>query len=329
LTGKAITVKMLNFYYIKNGKGFVRLRKTSQWLLLFCFFCLFLPACARNNAGPGNTAQPRPVDHDPRALNLQNLGKVRVQNTTRPLGAYLTPADVQTRSMLVNKYNGQVPKQWSETTTGVLRSMSTQNKVIALTFDACGGPNGNGYDADLINYLYTNRIPATLFINSRWIDANYNTFMALAHNNNFEIENHGFSHRPLSVNGKWQQGITGTQNVGEVVDEVLDNARKIEKMTGKRPRFFRSGTGFYDEVAVRVVKDLGFNAVNYNVLGDARTTFHTQQVKNQLLNATPGSIVIFHMNHPEKDTYEGIRAALPELLRRGYRFVKLTNFPLQ
>ncbi|MGZ4032859.1 MAG: polysaccharide deacetylase family protein [Tumebacillaceae bacterium] len=305
------------------------MRKSGYSYLLLCILLFILPACARNNAGPNNAAQPSLPNSPARTLDVPQTNRAQIEYTNQPLGQFLTPSDQQTRAMLINKYSGQVPKQWGETTTGVLRSINTQEKVIALTFDACGGANGSGYDADLINYLSNNRIPATLFINSRWIDANYNTFMALAHNNNFEIENHGYNHRPLSVNGKAAWGINGTKDVGEVVDEVLDNARKIEKLTGKRTRFFRSGTAYYDEVAVRVVKDLGFNAVNYSVLGDAGATFNTQQVKNALLSSTTGSIVICHMNHPEKDTYEGIRAALPELIKRGYRFVKLTNFPLR
>jgi peptidoglycan/xylan/chitin deacetylase (PgdA/CDA1 family) len=105
--------------------------------------------------------------------------------------------------------------------------------------------------------LIKENVPATLFINARWIDANPVTFMSLARNHLFEIENHGYLHRPLSVKGNAAWGISGTKNVGEVVDEVLVNAVKIQKMTGRRPIYFRSGTAFYDEVAVKVVDDIG------------------------------------------------------------------------
>lgn len=56
--------------------------------------------------------------------------------------------------------------------TGVLTRLATKDKVIALTFDACGGKGGSGYDRKLIDYLIKENIPATLFINARWIDAN-------------------------------------------------------------------------------------------------------------------------------------------------------------
>jgi peptidoglycan/xylan/chitin deacetylase (PgdA/CDA1 family) len=237
--------------------------------------------------------------------------------------------DYAFKNYLVNKYKNQTPKLWGEEVPGVYRHEETNNKVIALTFDACGGPKGSGYDKELINYLRQMKIPATLFINSRWIDANYWTFWALNRIPQFEIENHGYLHKPLSVNGKSAWGIKGTQNVGEVVDEVLLNHRKLQQLTGKTSKFFRSGTAYYDEVAVKILDEIGERPVGYSVLGDAGATYNREQVKNALLSAKPGSIVIMHMNHPEGQTFEGVKDAIPLLIQRGYRFVKLTEFPLQ
>lgn len=65
------------------------------------------------------------------------------------------------------------PKQWGENVTGVVTTFHTPKKEIALTFDACGGSaKSSQYDAELIKFLNENRIPATLFINSRWIHSN-------------------------------------------------------------------------------------------------------------------------------------------------------------
>jgi peptidoglycan/xylan/chitin deacetylase (PgdA/CDA1 family) len=113
-----------------------------------------------------------------------------------------------------------------------------------------------------------------------------------------------------------------------VVDEVLDNADKIEKLTGHKPKFFRSGTAYYDELAVRIVNDLGEEAVNFSVLGDAGATYSKNQVYNALMSSKPGSIVICHMNHPEKHTAAGVIAAIPELRKKGYSFAKLNDYPL-
>ncbi|NOU69167.1 polysaccharide deacetylase family protein [Paenibacillus sp. LMG 31461] len=221
-----------------------------------------------------------------------------------------------------------IPTKWGERVPGVKTRLHTKDKVVALTFDACGGKEGSGYDEKLIQYLIQEQIPATLFINARWIAANPSTFQDLASNSLFEIENHGTEHRPLSVAGKLAYGIAGTKNVKEVIHEMNDNADQLEKLTGKRPLFFRSGTAFYDEVAVSVAHDLGFELAGYSVLGDAGATYNTEQVYNAISKAPSGSIVLAHMNHPEKDTAEGVIKAIPQLRKLGYSFVQLASMEL-
>lgn len=226
-------------------------------------------------------------------------------------------------------YAGKTPKEWGETVTGVNTSLQTESRVIALTFDACGSPKGKGHDMELIRFLEQQKIPATLFINARWIDANPELFQKLAANPLFTIANHGYQHRPASVNGRSIYGINGTKDVGELVDEIELNARKIEQLTGKRPRYYRSGTAYYDEIAVKIAERLGHQVVGFSVLGDAGATFSREQVTAALLTSGPGSIVILHMNHPESGTGQGVIAAVPLLKKRGFRFVSLTEFPLQ
>lgn len=230
------------------------------------------------------------------------------------------------KAKLIPRYQNQKPKLWGEKVPGVITRIETGKKVIALTFDACGGKLGSGYDAKLIDFLNRQKVPATLFINARWIDANHNTFLKLARNSLFEIENHGTRHKPLSVNGSSVYNIKGTKNVGEVIDEVLLNDRKIKTLTGRKPKYFRTGTAYYDEVAVKIANNLGEKIIGYNVLGDAGATYPRAKVKTQLLSSTPGSIVLLHMNHPSKDTAEGIMDAIPILKRQGYTFVKLEDY---
>lgn len=72
------------------------------------------------------------------------------------------------------------PKQWGENVSGVATKFNTQKKEIALTFDACGGsPFSRGYDKELIDFLILHKIPATLFLNAGWIEANHDTFKEL------------------------------------------------------------------------------------------------------------------------------------------------------
>ncbi len=233
-----------------------------------------------------------------------------------------------TRSSVPATSNAGISSQlWAEVLPGIRTRLNTREKVIALTFDACGSSN-DGFDTRIINCLYRYQIPATLFISGRWIAKNPGLFYQLAQNPLFEIENHGVEHKPASVSGRSAYGIAGTRNEWELAYEVEQNARIIQSYTGRRPRFYRSGTAFYDPGAVNLIYRLGFQPVGFSVLGDAGATYSRSQVRQALLSADAGAITIMHMNHPERDAGNGLADALPELLSRGYRFVKLEDYSL-
>jgi peptidoglycan/xylan/chitin deacetylase (PgdA/CDA1 family) len=213
--------------------------------------------------------------------------------------------------------------------SGVKTKLNTDQKRIALTFDACGGPGGNAYDAKLIEYLKREKVPATLFLSGKWIDSNPEIFSELAREPLFEIENHGLNHKPCSANGRPAYGIAGTKSVGEIFDEIEQNAMKIETLTSRKPKYYRPGTGYSDEICIQIANTLGYEVVNFSVRGDAGATYTKTQVKEALLNARPSSIILLHMNHPEGETAEGVIEAIPELTKQGFGFVKLSEFPLR
>lgn len=228
------------------------------------------------------------------------------------------------RDALVTGFANERPRYWGMEPEGTVTRAKDAGKAVALTFDACDGRK-NGYDRALIGWMIENEIPATLFINARWIDAHRSLFLELAANPLFEIENHGTRHRPLSVTGKSAYGIRGTADVGEAFDEVEGNAEKIEALTGKRPRFFRSGTAHYDDVAARLVRAMGYGIAGFAVNGDDGATAPARTVKRNLLSVRGGEVVLCHMNHPGSGTYPGIKQAVPLLKERGFRFVRLSE----
>lgn len=241
------------------------------------------------------------------------------------------PSSSVTKEQLIKKYRSEVPTEWGENVTGVKTSLNTSKKVIALTLDACGADSvngeGSGYDAKLIAFLRREQVPATLFINSRWIKRNEKIFRELAEDVLFEIENHGTRHLPLSViKGKEIYGIKATESIAEVIDEIQKNSQEIEKITGRAPKFFRSGTAYYDDIAVKIANDLGLEIAGFNLLGDNGALYNANEVyRAYTTRVRPGAIIISHMNHPEKDSSKGIIRAIPELRQKGYTFVKLEN----
>jgi peptidoglycan/xylan/chitin deacetylase (PgdA/CDA1 family) len=256
----------------------------------------------------------------------------QVTSTPRPAVAGIrTPRTVPstalmlTRAQVVAQYGDLRPHSWGFGGPGVVRDLHMSRRVIALTFDACGGRGGSDYDQALIGFLRRREVPATLFLNSRWIDANPAVFRQLAGEPLFEIANHGTRHLPLSVTGRSAYGIPGTRNAGEVYDEVARNQAKLTRLLGVSPRFFRAGTAYCDDVAARIVTAMADRLVSFSVNGDGGATFTPEQVRSTVTAATGGSIVICHMNHPRSGTAQGIAAAVPRLMAAGYRFVRLSD----
>jgi len=207
----------------------------------------------------------------------------------------------------------------------VLQDMriKTDEKVIALTFDGCDAKR-DGYDSDLIEYLKAENIPATIFLSGEWIDKNRVEAEYLAKEELFSIQNHGELHRPLSFSGNSAYGIDGTLSPIDALLEVEFNAERIRGLTGKKPRYYRPGTGWYEEEAKELIEEKGYKIIEFDIVsGDYTGKSSAGFIMSKILKAGNGSIVLMHLNHPDWNTKEGLELAVPELRRRGYRFVKI------
>ncbi len=247
-------------------------------------------------------------------------------------------------------YGSLRPKQWGEHLAGVTRHLDpagglpapsgtegtapapaatapaggSGRPTVALTLDACDGGRGTSYDAGIIALLREKRIPATIFVTSRWMRGNPEALRDLAADPLFEIAAHGSRHKPCSVNGNSVYGIKGTASFDELAREVEGNARDIAAATGKRPRWFRSGTAYYDDVAVRVIRDLDLGIAGYSIAGDEGASLPAAKVAAKTLAAKDGDILLYHLNHPRSGTREGLERSLPALLEKGFVFVRLS-----
>lgn len=239
-----------------------------------------------------------------------------------------TTGDYKTlRETIVKKYSGVKPVKFSQWAPGVKVRIDTAEKIAAITLDACGGKKGSGYDRELIEFLRENKIPASLFMTGLWIDANPALVRELAADPLFTIENHGMSHKPASVNGSRIYGRRGTKNAGELVDEIELNAIKIEKLTGRRPVFYRPGTAYFDDVAVKIIYDLNQIPMNFSIVTGDAAGFKPERIEKRILSGIKnGSVIIGHMNRPGKNLYPAMKKSLILLKDKGYRFVKLEDY---
>ncbi|WP_420751354.1 polysaccharide deacetylase family protein [Rhodococcus sp. O3] len=195
--------------------------------------------------------------------------------------------------------------------------------TISLTFDACGDANASLADVALLDTLRREGVPATLFLNERWVRDHPQLTRILASDPLFQIGNHGTRHVPLSVTGRAAVGVVGTTSAHEVVKEILDNQQTLADLAGTQPRWFRPGTGYYDDVAVEIATELGFALAGCTVNADRGATATPRQVADALADAPDGAIVLLHMDRPFGGTGAGLRTAIPRLREQGVRFTHL------
>jgi peptidoglycan/xylan/chitin deacetylase (PgdA/CDA1 family) len=232
------------------------------------------------------------------------------------------------REIITTEFSGQTPHEWGESVSGVKTRLKTEDKVVALGVDTCD-LMGKGQDAKLIKFLSAEKIPATLFICGEWIDKNSAVLKKLAANPLFEIANQGVSRKAGSVTGKTANGVPGTENVEELFVEIEQNARKIESVTGSLPQYYHAGSGYYDEVAVRIVRALGYEAIGSSGRGTQGQGVGKQQVLAALVNPAAGAIAILGGLSLQSSFVDSTIEAIRKLRSKGYKFVKVSDYPLE
>lgn len=296
----------------------------SRRTLLGAAGVLTLGGCAtRRPDAPGQTPgtsavnPPTPTEHPSPTTPPE-------EPTPRPPEPPTSPVPVlATRDEIVAEFGKREPKAFGILLPGVV---SQGKRHVALTFDACGGGKlGNGYDAKLIKLLVKNELPATLFLNGRWIEANRRIADDLAANPLFELANHGLDHVPLTVRGQQAYGIVGTGSADAAYDELVRGQDALFDVTGERSPFFRPGTAWCDDVGVAIARRLGMSVIAFNVNVDAGASAPARTVAANLRGARNRSITLGHFNRPESQTAEGLQAAIPYLLDSGRRFVTLSE----
>lgn len=238
------------------------------------------------------------------------------------------PFRLHSQAATVAAFGSQKPTYWGMYAPGVHSRFSTATakgkEAIVLAFDACGG-SVTHYDADLIALLRKYEAPATLFINRTWAQNNVTTFKELLADPLFEIENHGWAHRPLSVNGRSAYGIAGTSNLAAVWEEVAACYWYMGTYFNHAPRFMRVGTCYTDDVSARAATWMGQELVSFAINGDAGATYPAGTVYTEVLKSQPGDILISHMNRPGGGTAPGYARAIPALKAEGLTFRHLNE----
>jgi peptidoglycan/xylan/chitin deacetylase (PgdA/CDA1 family) len=210
------------------------------------------------------------------------------------------------------------------------------DKPVALTFDLCEGARAaSGYDAPLVAYLREQHVRATFFAGGKWLRSHPEPAMQLMADPLFEIGSHSWSHKDFS-------GLQAAVRDAEIARVQAEYAR-LRAVLGSRecaapgpaalagipaqPALFRFPYGRCDGVALDALAAAGLPAIQWNVVtGDPAKGQSAAAITRAILDRVrPGAIVVMHANGRGWHTAEALRTAIPELRRRGYRFVTVSE----
>ncbi|MBT2477194.1 polysaccharide deacetylase family protein [Streptomyces sp. ISL-94] len=212
------------------------------------------------------------------------------------------------------------------------RAKQQSDKAVALTFDADmtsdQGPraaDGERFDnPQLISTLRTLKVPSTIFMTGRWAEEYPDQAKSIGTDANFEIANHSYSHHAFKSPCYGLPSLDGAAARADV-DRAFDAFRKAGAVN--TVPYFRFPGGCYDDQALRALSTAKVTAVQWDVVsGDAFAKDPDAVAEQVLAGVKPGSVVVMHCTRSAAPvTEEAVRKIVPELRKRGYRFVKVSE----
>ncbi|WP_369195289.1 polysaccharide deacetylase family protein [Streptomyces djakartensis] len=208
----------------------------------------------------------------------------------------------------------------------------TRGATVALTFDAdmTAGQGeraaaGERFDHPrLIATLRRLRVPATVFMTGRWAEEYADQARSIGRDPLFEVANHSYSHYAFTGDCYGLPEVAAARMRPDV--ERAYAAFRTAGVPDPMP-YFRFPGGCYDRRALKALAPAGVTAVQWDVVGgDAFETDPDVVVRQVLDGVRPGSVVVLHCTRSAAPATErAVRAIVPELRRRGYRFVKVSD----
>ncbi len=206
-------------------------------------------------------------------------------------------------------------RQYYEQRGDMIWEVHTNQKVIALTFD--DGPDPleteqildvlNQYDAKCTFFAIGKRLASYPDVARRVIAEGH------------ELANHTYNHvyfkKPISRK--------------QVQKELELTENEIIKITSRHSKLFRPPGGMYDETLINISNSMGLKPILWSWHQDTKdwNCPGVYKIVNKVLrNTHNGDIVLFHDHvHGQSQTRQALKLILPELKKRGYRFVTVSE----
>ncbi|WP_059040353.1 polysaccharide deacetylase family sporulation protein PdaB [Paenibacillus rubinfantis] len=207
---------------------------------------------------------------------------------------------------------GQVTVFSEESAPSAIYSVSTNKKVIALTFDISWGDTRA---EPILKVLKEKNVQkATFFLSSPWSKTHPDIVKAIQQQG-YEIGSHGHKHTNYSSLSE------------EEISRQISTAHTIlTEVTGQAPKLLRLPNGDFDKRVLKIAASQGYKVIQWDTDSQDWMNKGVQTIVDRVVKkAHPGDIVLLHASDSVKQTHEALPTIIDELRKQGYEFVTVTD----
>lgn len=189
--------------------------------------------------------------------------------------------------------------------------VQTEEKVIALSFDAAWGNEDTG---QILEILERQDVKVTFFMTGGWVEA-YPEDVKRIYEAGHELGNHSENHLNMSE-----------LSAEEIDEEIMLVHNRVKEITGCDMILFRPPYGDYDNDVITGVEKCGYYAIQWNVDSlDWKNYGRDSIIKTVTChkNLGNGSIILCH--NGAKYTADALEDMIIALKEQGYSFVKISD----
>lgn len=196
----------------------------------------------------------------------------------------------------------------------IVWEVPTEKKTIAFTFD--DGPDQR-QTPKILEVLEQYQAKATFFVVGDRVDR-FPEIVRMELSKGHEIGNHSYHHPSF-------------QNLGRdsILSELTKTQQAISQATGQTAVLFRPPGGSYNQNIINISKDNNLQLILWSWHQDTKDwkAPGVQRIVNKVLNnVRNGDIILMHdYVYNSSQTSEALKIILPELQKRGYSFVTVSQ----
>lgn len=189
--------------------------------------------------------------------------------------------------------------------------VETEEKVIALTFDAAWG---NEDTDEILEILERQDVKVTFFMTGGWVEA-YPEDVKKIYEAGHELGNHSENHLNMS-----------DLSMADIEEEIMLVHNRVKELTGHDMCVFRPPYGDYDNDVITGVENCGYYAIQWDVDSLDWKDYGADSIIQTVTchkNLGCGSIILCH--NGAKYTADALEEMIICLKEQGYSFVKMSD----